>query len=88
MAVFDLKSLQELTTTLPVSELAQKDADGRTVLHSFAASLIFFKAGELSSLFTWTNTSQTVYAQNVRNAVNRAASVRTRHARVRHIVTA
>ena len=74
--LFDLPAMQHLTSSLPASELTYRDKDGRNVLHRLAGSLVFFKAGELSSLVPWANASQTVYSRSVHNTINRALRVR------------
>ena len=72
---FDLAALRRAVVSLPAHALAAPDSRGFTVIHHLAASLFFFKAGELSQLVPWFNTSRTVYTRTVHDALYRALQV-------------
>lgn len=68
----NLPQLRSVTSTLSAAELLRPKPGGVNLVHGVAASLFFFKAGEVSSLVPWPNASRTVYAQDVRRALSRA----------------
>lgn len=70
----NLPEVQRAASTLTASQLLQPADGGLTIMHGIAASLYFFKAGELSTLVPWPNASRTLYAHDVRRALSRALS--------------
>ena len=72
----DLVQLRRAASTHSSAELLERHSGGVTCMHGLAAGFHFFKAGELSTLVPWPNASRTVYAQDVRDIVGQATSVR------------
>ena len=71
---FDLDTLRQTTTAAASNVLRAKGQGGASLVHGIVASLFFFKAGDISSLVPWPNSSRTMYVHDVRSTLERAVA--------------